>query len=633
MTDGGRGFRLALAQLDVEPNRPDINVRRVLDTIEQQRSRGADLVIFSEMVVPGYMIGDAFEREAFLRDCEAHNADIVAASSGLTVIWGNVLTDPTKLNRDGTVRKYNAAFAARDGKLLPSVVAIKTHLPTYRQFHDRRHFTSLKDLAAEEGVPLSEKLLVHEFVLGGTTHRVGLMLCEDMWWEDYGENIAAMLRDNGASFLINLSASPWGVGKAAKRDRVVRSLFAEGDGIPLIYVNNVGFQDIGKTMFAFDGRTAIYDGNGNLVVQAPAHESTVIEVPFDPHATMRAGTRTKTHDDGPREIRAALVYAIHQFMANIPLQNVLIGLSGGIDSSVTAALFVEAIGAKRVFGINMPTRFNSARTRTSAERLARNLGIAYAVAPIEESFDGTRATLNSIRFMTASGAETLVRLTPFDEENVQARIRGSEVLAGVAAVLKAVISCNSNKTEMAFGYATLYGDLIGAIAPIGDLLKGQVYALGRQINQERLVIPPETFDTVPSAELSANQNVDEGKGDPFWYEYHDQLVRHFVEYLREPEDVLAWYLDRTLEQRFGLDDGAVVRWFGSTDAFITDLEAKWRLLHQTVFKRYQAPPVVKVSTRAFGFDYHESQVQPHLTRTYEMLKAEIATNHSGRHTT
>ena len=614
-------IHLALAQLDVEPNRPDINVRRVLDTIAQQRSRGADLVIFSEMVVPGYMIGDAFEREAFLRDCEAYNADIAAASSGLTVIWGNVLVDRTKRNRDGTVRKYNAAFAARDGKLLPSVVAIKTHLPTYRQFHDRRHFTSLQDLADEEGIPLSEKLLVHELVLGNATHRVGLMLCEDMWWEDYGVNIAAMLRDNGASFLVNLSASPWGAGKAAKRDRVVRSLFSDGEGIPLIYVNNVGFQDIGKTMFAFDGRTAIYDSGGNIVVQAPAHESTVIEVSFDPHATTSTGSRINMNDDGPREIRAALVYAIRQFMANIPLQNVLIGLSGGIDSSVTAALFVEAIGAARVFGINMPTRFNSERTRTSAERLARNLGIAYAVAPIEESFDHVRSTLNAIRFTGASGAETVIHLTPFDEENVQARIRGSEVLAGVAAVLKAVISCNSNKTEMAFGYATLYGDLIGAIAPLGDLLKGQVYALGREINAEREVISPEIFDTVPSAELSADQDVDEGKGDPFWYDYHDQLVRHFVEYLREPEDVLSWYLDGSLEQRFRLDEGAVARTFRTAEAFIADLEAKWRLLHQNVFKRYQAPPVVKVSTRAFGFDYHESQVQPLLTRRYAELKA------------
>ena len=613
-------IRLALAQLDVEPNRPDINVGRMLETIAQQRSRGADLVVFSEMVVPGYMIGDAFEREAFLRDCEAYNADIAAASSGLTVIWGNVLVDRAKRNRDGTVRKYNAAFAARDGKLLPSVVAIKTHLPTYRQFHDRRHFTSLQDLADEEGVPLSEKLLVHELVLGNATHRVGLMLCEDMWWEDYGVNIAAMLRDNGASFLVNLSASPWGAGKAAKRDRVVRSLFADGDGIPLIYVNNVGFQDIGKTMFAFDGRTAIYDGNGNVVVQAPAHESTVIEVSFDPHATP-TGARIKANDDGPREIRAALVYAIRQFMANIPLQNVLIGLSGGIDSSVTAALFVEAIGAERVFGINMPTRFNSALTRTSAERLARNLGIAYAVAPIEESFDHARATLNAIRFTAPTGAETVVRLTSFDEENVQARIRGSGVLAGVAAVLKAVISCNSNKTEMAFGYATLYGDLIGAIAPLGDLLKEQVYALGREINAERELIPQEIFETVPSAELSADQDVDEGKGDPFWYDYHDQLVRHFVEYLREPEDVLSWYLDGSLEQRFRLEEGAIGRTFRTAESFIADLEAKWRLLHQNVFKRYQAPPVVKVSTRAFGFDYHESQVQPLFTRRYAELKA------------
>lgn len=619
MTEGA-SFRLALAQLDVEPNRPDINVKRVIDTIEQQRSRGADLVVFSEMVVPGYMIGDTFEREAFLRDCEAYNADIAAASDGLTVIWGNVLVDRAKRNRDGTVRKYNAAFAARHGALLPSVVAIKTHLPTYRQFHDRRHFTSLQDLADEEGAPLSEKLVVHDLILGNATHRVGLMLCEDMWWEDYGVNIAAMLRDNGASFLVNLSASPWGAGKAAKRARVVRSLFADGDGIPLIYVNNVGFQDIGKTMFAFDGRTAIYDRDGNTVMQAPAHESTVVETLFDPASITTLQTPMVAGDDSPREIRAALVYAIRQFMSNIPLRNVLIGLSGGVDSSVTAALFVEAIGAERVFGINMPTRFNSERTRTTAETLARNLGIAYAVVPIEESFDRTRELLNAIRFEGPSNAETVVHLTAFDEENVQARIRGSEVLAGVAAALRAVISCNGNKTEMAFGYATLYGDLIGALAPLGDLLKGQVYALAREINAHGEIIPADVFRIVPSAELSDEQDVDEGKGDPFWYDYHDALVRHFVEYLREPEDVLGWYVDGSLERRFGLEGGAVARRFGTSEAFVADLEGKWRLLQQNVFKRYQAPPIVKVSTRAFGFDYHESQVQVHFTRGYEALK-------------
>lgn len=614
-------IRLALAQLDVEPNRPDVNVARMLEAIEQQRLRGADLVVFSEMAIPGYMIGDAFEREAFLRDCEAYNEVVAAASGGLTVVWGNVLLDPSKLNRDGTIRKYNAAFAARDGRLLPSVVAVKTHLPTYRQFHDRRHFASLGELAAEEGVSLFEKLRVHDLVLGGATHRVGLMLCEDMWWEDYGENIAAMLRDKGAAFLINLSASPWGAGKEAKRGRVVRSLFPDGRGIPLIYVNNVGFQDIGKTMFAFDGRSAVYDGAGNAVAQAPAHDATVLEIAFDPSAPPSPEAPQPAQVDGPREIHAALVYAIGQFMATIPLRNVLIGLSGGIDSSVAAALFVEALGRERVFGINMPTRFNSERTRSSAERLARNLGIAYAVAPIEESFDRVRGALNAIRFTTPAGEETVVRLTPFDEENVQARIRGSEVLAGVAAALRAVISCNSNKTEMAFGYATLYGDLIGAIAPLGDLLKGQVYALGRDINRDGEIIPEEVFATVPSAELSAAQDVDEGKGDPFWYDYHDQLVRHFIELLREPEDVLSWYADGSLEKRFGLAPGAVAGVFPTAAAFVEDLEAKWRLVHHTVFKRYQAPPVVKVSPRAFGFDYHESHVQPLFTRRYKTIRA------------
>ena len=617
------GFRLAVAQLDVEPNRPDINVARMLDAIEQLRRRGTDLVVFSEMGVPGYMIGDAFEREAFLADCEAYNADIVAASSGLTVIWGNVLVDRTKRNWDGTIRKYNAAFGARDGKFLAPVLAIKTPLPTYRQFHDRRHFTSLRELAYEEGVPLSEKLLVHPLILGGTAHAAGVMLCEDMWWEDYGENIAAMLRDNGATFLINLSASPWGAGKAAKRDRVVRSLFADGTGIPLIYANNVGFQDIGKTMFAFDGRSAVYDHAGNTVMQAPPHDTTVLELFFDPQAAAKLARTPELLDDGPSDIRAALVYAIRQFMANIPLRDVLIGLSGGIDSSVTAALFVEAIGPERVFGINMPTRFNSNRTRSSAAALARNLDIAYAVAPIESSFDHVRETLNTIRFAKPSGEEIAVALTPFDEENVQARIRGSEVLAGVAAALRAVISCNSNKTEMAFGYATLYGDLIGAIAPLGDLLKGQVYALGREINAHREIIPGEVFETVPSAELSAEQDVDEGKGGPFWYDYHDQLVRHFIEYLREPEDVLSWYLEGTLETRFGLADGSLARTFGTPEAFVRDLEAKWRLLHQNVFKRYQAPPVVKVSTRAFGFDYHESQVQSLFTKRYQAMRLNV----------
>ncbi len=579
-------IRLALAQLDVEPNRPDINVRRVLDTIEQQRSRGADLVVFSEMVVPGYMIGDAFEREAFLRDCEAYNADIAAASIGLTVIWGNVLVDRAKRNRDGTVRKYNAAFAARHGALLPSVVAIKTHLPTYRQFHDRRHFTSLQDLADEEGVPLSEKLLVHDLALGNATHRVGLMLCEDMWWEDYGVNIAAMLRDNGASFLVNLSASPWGAGKAAKRDRVVRSLFTDGDGIPLIYVNNVGFQDIGKTMFAFDGRTAIYDGNGNVVVQAPAHESTVIEVSFDPQTTKATG-RTQPRDDGPREIHAALVYAIRQFMANIPLQNVLIGLSGGIDSSVTAALFVEAIGAERVFGINMPTRFNSARTRTSAERLARNLGIAYAIAPIEESFDHARATLNAIRFTSASGAETVVLLTSFDEENVQARIRGN-VLMTISNKRGWMVLTTGNKSEMATGYATLYGDMAGGFAVLKDIVKTLVYRLARWRNEQSPAIPQRVIDRAPSAELRPDQK-DQDSLPP--YEVLDAVVERYME------------RDMTAEQiaGAGFDMGAV--------------REVMRLIRASEYKRRQSPPGVRITPRSFGKDWRYPITSGYLPRS------------------
>jgi len=209
-------------------------------------------------------------------------------------------------------------------------------------------------------------------------------------------------------------------------------------------------------------------------------------------------------------------------------------------------------------------------------------------------------------------------------ENIQARTRGSTVLAGLASALGAVVSCNGNKTEMAFGYATLYGDTVGAIAPIGDLYKKQVFDLARLINVEqgREVIPSHIIEKLkPSAELSDAHNVDKGLGDPFYYDYHDAMVKAFVERLERPEDLMEALLDNSLEKKWHLPEGSLLAYFGGSRAnLIADLEKRWREIHNNVFKRYQCPPVIKVSPRAFGYDFHESQNSSYLSKKYLAMR-------------
>lgn len=622
-------INLALAQMDVEPARPDVNAERMLNIMEEQRRKGTQLLVFPEMCIPGYMIGDRWGSREFVEDALSYNSDIAAASKDMVTIWGNVAVDPTKMNFDGTVRKYNAAYVAQDGKVLPEMTTYKTLLPTYRQFHDRRHFASLLDCAREEGKTIEEVLSVHEVVINEIRYQVGLILCEDMWWNEYGINVADILRRKGAEFIVNISCSPWGLRKADKRHRVVKELFPTGEGIPFVYVNNAGYQDIGKTTFSFDGRSCIYDRKGNPVVEGRPFEEMVLEEKFFPREENPIGHIAVMEQQSEiAEIKRALIYGIRQFFSdkNRP-QRVVIGLSGGIDSSVNAALFTEALGPDRIFGINMPTRHNKEVTKSAAAILAKNLRIHYAIAPIQEAFDGAVQRLEQVVFEGPDGRKTPITLDGLDRQNAQARIRGSEVLAGLAANLKAVISLNSNKTETAFGYFTLYGDNIGALGPIGDLLKGQVYDVGYETNRQagRVLIPQESFDVTPSAELEEDQV------DPFWYPYHDQLVKHWVEGLLEPGQILDWFKHGVLDEKCNLPQGAIIRYFGTVQRFIEDLEHKWNLFQKTVFKRYINPPVIKVSSRSFGYDFHESQVSPHLSRKYLRLKEELLSSAPPHH--
>ena len=299
----------------------------------------------------------------------------------------------------------------------------------------------------------------------------------------------------------------------------------------------------------------------------------------------------------------------------------LVGVSGGIDSSVVACMLRIAFGPGRVFAVNMPTRFNARITRENARSMCEALGIDYLSCPIEELYRALSARIEAIGFEREPGAYT--RLV---DENIQARIRGSDMLAGIASKCGFVFTSNGNKTEVALGYATLYGDVNGAVAPIADLYKPQVVALARHLNDvvfRREVIPRNLVDgdTVPSAELSDAQDVTRGLGDPIKYGYHDAMLRQMIEYRRHPLDFIEWYRAGELLERIGwTDEERFHQYFPEPRSFVDDLEWLEAQVRVNCFKRIQAPPIIVLSKRAFGFDLRESQLPAYTPHAFRKAK-------------
>ena len=322
------------------------------------------------------------------------------------------------------------------------------------------------------------------------------------------------------------------------------------------------------------------------------------------------------NDRGIDSIFSCLHYGVQHFLAQTGLSKIVIGVSGGIDSAVAAALYAHVLSPENVLLINMPSQFNSTTTINLARRLAENLGCRYADIPINDSVALT------IRQMETAG----LTLSSFMRENVQARDRSSRILAAAAASFGGAFTCNANKSELTVGYCTLYGDESGFLAALADLWKHQVYELGHWLNEhiyKSQVIPAEVFSIVPSAELSHDQDVDAGKGDPLIYPYHDFLFRAFVERWQRatPEDLLTWYAEGSLEKNIGCEPGLTAKIFPTIVDFIVDLERWWKLYTgMGVAKRIQAPPVLAVSRRSFGFDHREAQNPVHFTRGYLQLK-------------
>lgn len=611
-------MNIAIAQMEVIPGRPDKNVPKILKEAEAAKGRKVDIIFFPELAVSGYLNGDEWENDSFIKDLVGYNRDILEKSDGIAIFWGNVFAEFDKNGEDGRTRKYNAVYVAQDRKWVNNGVfdghSFKSLMPKYREFDDERHFYSLPKLAAERGVALEQLLKPFPIKTKDKTVNIGAILCEDMWWPDYSVNPTHILVKNGADIIVNLSASPWTWRKNDKRHEVVRNLL-KSEHKQFIYVNNVGIQNNGKNIFLFDGNSTVYNSDGTLSSIVPDYQEKTVDVSLPSRNKIELPERKPYDDEDIAELHKGLIYGIRKFFESIGMKRAVIGLSGGIDSAVDACLLTEALGKENVYAINMPSNFNSEITKEAAFQLAKNLGIHYSVISIQDSVDLTVNKLQNAGFPVDS----------LGLENIQSRDRGSTLLAAISQSLEAVFISNGNKTEVAFGYATLYGDITGALGPLQDVYKGEVYKLGRFYNEKTgwNVIPDDSFNLPPSAELSPDQDVTKGKGDPIIYPIHDMYVKAFVEFRRDPEYLLGLYMQGKLEEKLNIPKGLINKHFPTAAGFVNDLEDKWITYKKMVFKRIPGVPNIVVSKRAFGFDLREAQNEPYFTRRYHELKKEL----------
>jgi NAD+ synthase (glutamine-hydrolysing) len=602
-------MNIALAQLNVHAGDIAVNLTAIHHLIDEAKAQQADLIVFPEMAVGGYLIGDRFLHEGFVQELLAANEQIKAWSKGIAIVWGNIAAHPLNLrNRDGRFGRLNGAYFAHNGQWVKREngildgLYVKHALPDYRFFDDSRLFISGVDLARELG--LAEEALISPFSLSlnGKTWRIGLEVCEDLWSGDYPINPTALYAKQGVDLILNISASPWTLGKEQSRHKQVQAhAKALGDAmVPLVYVNASGIQNNGKNVLLFDGDSTIFDHHGEVLVEA--NDAFTQELKIIPWGQASKAEPT------PNKLLSGLLAGIKEFDAQVlgSRFNWIIGLSGGLDSSLSAVLLTKALGANRIIGTNMASRFNSDQTKSIAKTLATKLGIRYQEGSIETL---TEATLSTVE---AFGVQAVADGLPY--ENIQARLRG-HLLSSFAAYQNAVVANNGNKVELALGYATLYGDTIGALSILGDLTKVQLFDLARSINAlDGELIDPSLIGTLvngkyefgfaPSAELKTNQI------DPMKWGYHDYLVRYFTEYpSHHPLDWAQKYADGSWKATpvaqtmiaYGLDD---------PKAFVKDFRWFIRNWQLAIFKRIQFPPILTVSRGAFGYDYRESQLPP-----------------------
>jgi NAD+ synthetase len=533
-------MRIALAQIN--PTVGDLAGNRRL--IEEAAARGAseraDLVVLPELSLTGYPPLDLVERDGFVRDQLRELDTLAAASRGVAIALGAVL--PVQL-REGK-KLANAAVLLAEGKR--AFAQAKTHLPTYDVFDEKRYFA-----------PAEERELAA--LPGGA--RVGLTVCEDGWVDrvGYSADPTGELARAGAQLVANLSASPWHAGKPAELRRIFCDLAAKR-GVPIAFCNQVG----GNDELIFHGGSFVADARGRVLAQLPLFEPAFAVIDLATAAALAPEGMAEL--DRVEQLERALVLGIHDYFRKQGLPpGAVIGLSGGIDSAVTAHLAVEALGRDKVTGVAMPGPFSSDHSIEDAHALAKNLGITIRTVDIRPIYESYRRV-----FADLFGAKDNYGLA---QQNIQSRIRGATLMA-VSNAENRLVLATGNKSELSMGYCTLYGDTVGGIAVIGDVYKRDVYALARFANRAREIIPWRTIEKPPSAELAPNQKDS------------DDLPEYGV-------------LDAVLEQAIEGERAAalITPPSGATREAVAGIV---RRVDRNEYKRRQAPLVLRVSPKAFG---------------------------------
>jgi len=549
-------MKLALAQIN--PTVGDIggNLDLIRRDIAAARDAGAQLVIFPELAVIGYPPRDLLLKPAVVADCERAIAAVASACTGIAAIVGY----PRKFEGERGRLLQNAAAVCADGKILHH--AAKSLLPTYDVFDEHRYF---------EPAPPGQ---VYPFA----GERLGISICEDLWNERdifprqlYHHTPVDELAGFGATMIVNAAASPFVVGKHAFRLKLMGHI-ARRHGLPLVYCNQVG----GNDELVFDGNSCAFNAAGELIAQAKSFEEDLLFVDFDSQArpcesASLAGISSATSDLA--DVYHALVLGLRDYCRKCGFKRVVLGLSGGIDSAVVCALAVAALGSENVQGLAMPTRYSSAGSVEDARKLAENLRVRFDVVSIEQTRQAFEQMMSPLFAGTKPGLA---------EENIQARLRGNLTMA-MSNKFGSLLLTTGNKSELAVGYCTLYGDMSGGLAVISDVPKTMVYQLARWINSPASelyeqfsgpVIPGDSITKPPSAELRENQT-DQDSLPP--YEVLDQIVERYVEREQSAKQII----DET-----GFPPEVVQHITG--------------LIDRNEYKRKQAAPGLKVTGRAFG---------------------------------
>jgi NAD+ synthase (glutamine-hydrolysing) len=532
-------MKIALAQLDYHIGNFEGNLAKMLKAIDAAKAQGADIICFGELATCGYPPRDFLEFDDFIHLAEECVQKLAAAAQGIAVAVGSPSRNPVIEGKD----LYNSAYFLADGKV--QHVQHKALLPTYDIFDEYRYFE-----------PATEFKVVEY-----KGKRIALSICEDLWNlgnENPLYTICPLdeMMPQKPDFILNLSASPFSYNQADNRINVLKANAARY-ALPLFYTNHVGAQ----TEIIFDGGSMAVAPDGTIVDEAPFFEECIRYYELD---EVAKGGKEKLQ---PREkiplIREALVCGLSDYFRKLGLKKAILGLSGGIDSAVVAVLAAEALGADNVRVLLLPSQFSSDHSVSDARQLAENLGIQYDIIPIEKTYHA---------FMQALEPHFLALPFNLTEENIQARIRGTLLMA-FSNKFGHILLNTTNKSEMAVGYGTLYGDLCGGLSVIGDVYKTEVYELARYLNREREIIPENIITKPPSAELRPNQKDSDSLPE---YDELDPILFQYIEKHQSPQDLIEMGFNEKLVRRV------------------------LRLVNINEFKRYQTAPVLRVSSKAFG---------------------------------